>query len=95
MYINIVAYLFWVLCTGQFMGSDVSLDREAGIIKINNHRDPFTVKRGEIWPYLNITGTCWYPTGSDDQGRGIIEGVYTDYIVDDLFAINFKYKVFQ
>ena len=77
------------------MGSEVSVDEETGIMKIRNNRVPFTVKRGEIWPYLNVAGTCWYPTDSDDEGAGVIEGIYTDYIVDDLFAINFKYNQFK
>ena len=78
------------------MGSDASvdLDAEPAIMKINYDRVPFTVKRGEIWPYLNIPGTCWYPTDTDDQGEGVIEGVYIDYIVDDLFATYFKYHQF-
>ena len=77
------------------MGSDVSVDQEDGIMKISHDRVPFTVKKGEIWPYLNTPGTCWYPTDTDDQGGGILEGVYTDYIVDYLFAINFKYNQFK
>ena len=77
------------------MGSKVLVDEEAGIMKIRNNRVPVTVKRGEIWPYLNVAGTCWHPTDSDDQGAGVIEGIYADYIVDDLFAINFKYNQFK
>ena len=84
-----------VIAAGQFMGADVSNDQDAGIMKIGNDRVPFAVKLGEIWPYLNILGTCWYPINSDEQGGGVIEGVYTDYIVNDLFANNFKYNQFK
>ena len=80
--------------TGQFMGTTVQIDQQAGLMKFDDHV-PFAIKKGEIWSYLNTPGTCWYPTDTDDQGRGILEGVYTDYIVDDLFAINFRYNHFK
>ena len=79
------------MCIGQFMGPEVQIDEQTGLMKVGN-RVPFAVKKGEIWPYLKIPGTCWYPTNTDDQGEGVLEGVYTDYIVNDLFAINFKYS---
>ena len=78
--------------TGQFTGTKVMIDKQAGLIKFGENLDPFTVKEGGIWPYLNIPGTCWYPTDTNDQGEGVLEGVYTDYIVDDLFEFNFKYN---
>ena len=77
---------------GQFMGSKVEIDEQAGLMKVGNRQVPFSVKKGEIWPYLKIPGTCWYPTETDDQGEGVLEGMYTDYIVDDLLAIKFKYN---
>ena len=81
--------------TGQFMGIKVIIDKHASLIKFGDNRDPFAVKEGEIWPYLNIPGVCWYPVNTDDEGEGVLEGVYTDYIIDDLFAINFKYNQFK
>ena len=77
------------------MGADVITDQDAGIIKIGKDRAPFSIKLGKIWPYLNIPGACWYPVNSNEQGKGVIEGHYTDYIVDDLFANNFKYSQFK
>ena len=77
------------------MGIEAVIDREYNLIKVSNYRLPFPVKKGKIQPYLNMPKSCWHPTHSDDQGAGVIEGVYTDYIVDDLFAINFKYNQFK
>ena len=77
------------------MGSNPLVDQEAGLIQPSYDKRPFAVKKGQIWPYLKIPGTCWYPINSDDQGRGVLEGDYTDYIVDDLFATNFKYNQFK
>ena len=81
--------------TGQFMGSKVQIDEQAGLMSVHDYRAPFSVKKGEMWPYLNIAGSCWYPTDTDDQGTGVLEGVYTDYIVDDLFDKKFKYNQFN
>ena len=36
------------------MGADVSTDEVAGIMKIGNHRAPFAVKLGKIWPILTF-----------------------------------------
>ena len=83
------------IAAGQFMSADVSTDEDAGIMKIGIHRAPFSVEVGKIWPYLNIPGACWYPINSDEQGGGVIEGIYTDYIVNDLFGNNFKYNQFK
>ena len=77
------------------MGSDVFVDDEAGIIKIGDKQKPFAIEEKKIWPYLNINGACLYPTDTNEQGEGVIEGIYTDYIVDDLFAYNFKYNQFM
>ena len=77
------------------MGVKVLIDENAGLMKIGDRQAPFSVKKGEIWPYLKTPGACWYPTNSDDQGDGVIEGVYTDYIVDDLFGTDFKYNQFK
>ena len=79
------------------MGSDVLVDYDADpvIMEIIRNQVPFAVRKGEIWPYLKIPETCWYPKESDDQGGGVLEGDYTDYIVDDLFATNFKYSQFK
>ena len=77
------------------MGSNPLVDQEAGLMQPRHDRKPFAVKKGQIWTYLKIPGTCWYPTDSDDQVRGVLEGDYTDYMVDDLFATNFKYNQFK
>ena len=77
------------------MGSNVLIDEDNGLMKIGSNRAPFSVKKGNIWPYLKVTGSCWYPTDTDDQGAGVLEGVYTDYIVDDLFAYDFIYNQFK
>ena len=41
------------------MGSNPLIDQEAGLIQPSYDQRPFAVKKGQIWPYLKIPGTCW------------------------------------
>jgi len=52
-------------------------------MKLNNRR-PIHVKKGPAWPYLHLNEDCWYGISTDNQGAGVIEGVYTDYITEHL-----------
>ena len=52
-------------------------------MKLGDH-NPITVKKDKAWPFLGINAECWYGVGTNNQGAGIIEGLYTDYIVEDL-----------
>ena len=47
-------------------------------------RTPVLVKKGDPWPFLGVSGKCWYAVSTDSQGTGIIDGAYTDYIVKHL-----------
>ena len=47
-------------------------------------RKPIPVKKGMAWPFLGIDEDCWYGVDTDDQAPEIIEGIYTDYIVEQL-----------
>jgi len=47
-------------------------------------RKPMSVQKGEAWPFLGIAKECWYGVSTNNQGTDIIEGVYTDYIVNCL-----------
>ena len=75
------------------MGPNVMIDTKHGLIRIGKMA-PFSVKKGEIWPYLHEPGECWYAINAGNQGEGIVEGSYTDYIVEDLLDTHFKYNQF-
>ena len=47
-------------------------------------RKPISIKKAPAWPYLKVNKDCWYGTATDNQATGMIDGVYTDYIVDSL-----------
>lgn len=69
--------------TGQFLTADVIVDEDNQLIKLNDGQ-PIPVKKAPIWPFMGILGECWYGTATDNQGAGIIRGVYTDYVVESL-----------
>ena len=71
---------------GQFLTADVNIDIENMLMKLGD-RSPISVKRDKAWPHLGINGECWYGVDTNNQGAGIIDGVYTDYIVEELIPI--------
>jgi len=78
MYINIL-----ITFLGQFLTSDVEFDNEYNLLRFSNHK-PISVRKGPAWHYLHINQDCWYGTSTDNQGTGVIEGNYLDYIVPEL-----------
>ena len=79
---NYSQYIY-VLCIGQFLTADVKIDTENMLMKLGD-RNPFSVKRDKVWPHVGINAECWYGAATNNQGAGIIDGIYTDYIVDHL-----------
>ena len=67
---------------GQFLTSNVEIDTKYNLMRFNN-RKPISVRKGPAWPYLHINEECWYGTATDNQGTGVIEGNYMDYIVKE------------
>ena len=61
----------------------MNIDTKNMLLKLDD-RNPILVKRDKAWPFLEIDAECWYAVDTDNQGAGIIKGVYTDYIVDHL-----------
>jgi len=68
---------------GQFLTTNVKIDTENMLMKLGD-RKPISVKREKAWRFLGINEYCWYGTTTDNQGTGIIEGIYIDYVVEHL-----------
>ena len=79
---SVITVITFIL-VGQFLTSDVFVDTENMLMKFSNHK-PISIKKGLAWPYLKIDKDCWYGAATNNQGAGMIDGVYTDYIVDSL-----------
>jgi len=72
---------------GQFLSVDVAIDTNYNVMKLGN-RKPISVKKAPAWPFLGISADCWYGEDTDNQATGMIEGVYTDYVVEYLIPMN-------
>ena len=80
MYPCVCVYLMYV---GQFFNAEVNIDTENMLMKFDK-RNPILVRRDKVWPFLDIDAECWYAVDTNNQAARIIQGVYTDYIVDHL-----------
>ena len=61
----------------------MKIDAENMLMQLGD-RKPISVKKDKAWHFLGINEDCWYKETTDNQGTGIIEGVYTDYVVQNL-----------
>jgi len=61
----------------------VKIDSKNMLMQLGDHK-PILVKKKMAWPFLKINEDCWYGATTDNQALGIIEGTYTDYIVEQL-----------
>jgi len=52
-------------------------------MKLGDHK-PISVKKAPAWPFLGISTDCWHAEHMDSQATGVIEGVYTYYVVEHL-----------
>jgi len=65
------------------MGKDIKIDKRHNIMKIGDHK-PISVVKGPAWLFLGIDKDCWYGKSTSNQGDGVIEGNYLDYMVEEL-----------
>ena len=61
----------------------MNIDTENMLMKLGD-RIPILVKKDKAWPFLGVDAECWFAVDTNNQGAGIIKGVYNDYIVDYL-----------
>jgi len=67
---------------------------EDGFLKINGKKIRF--EKGQPWDFMHSTDECLHAKPSQGiQADGIIEGDYTDYIVEGLHNPDFKYSKFK
>jgi len=78
--VYIYIYLYVI---GQFLTSSVEIDAENSLMRLNGKK-PISVRNSQAWPSLDIQDNCWYGADTDNQATGMIDGVYTDYIVETL-----------
>ena len=65
------------------MGKQIEIDTEYNMMKIGDHK-PLSVVKRPAWHYLGTDEECWYSSNTNNQGGGMIEGNYMDYVVEEL-----------
>ena len=56
------------------------------------NRPPIPVTLEAAKPEVHHKTDCWHPVTPGYQGKGLLEGEYLDYIVDYVFATDFKFS---
>ena len=95
--INIPAIhcLYHFYTTGQFFRKGVEIDEVRKILIMPN-KEPVPVMRRPVWNFMEREVAddqlCWVAMNPGYQGKGLIDGTYLDYIVNDVLTANFKFK---
>ena len=78
-------------CSGQFFNKGTKVDKVNKLLVLPN-RPPIPVTMETTKPEVHHKTECWRPVTPGYQGQGLLEGEYPDYIVDYVFATNFKFS---
>jgi len=59
-------------------------------------KNPVLVRNHQVWGFMKHKTAdkqrCWTATNNGEQGEGLIDGVYQDYLVDNILSDDFKFK---
>ena len=78
---------------GQFLHKEATIV-ENKLLEINGRFIP--IEKLPAWDFVHINDTCLHAKPKHGfQAEGIIEGKYTDYVVDSLFSPHFSYSKFK
>lgn len=97
--VNLMDFLTPIFAlTGQFFRSGVVLDSVRKILMVPG-QEPVPVQRKPLWAYMerevhsaDSDKLCWVAMNPGYQGEGLIDGVYFDYLVDDVLSTEFKFN---
>ena len=74
---------------GQFFRKGVEIDTTRKILIMPN-KEPVPLMRRPVWSFMERPEVddqyCWVTMNPGYQGEGIIDGVYNDYLVDNIIA---------
>ena len=84
--------------TGQFFREGVSVDEVRKLLFMPN-KAPVPVEWKPIWRFMErkiahkeTVQHCWAAMNPGDQGKGLINGHYLDYLVEDVLAGGFQFE---
>ena len=61
-------------------------------------KEPVPVQRKPVWAFMEREKSsdnsqfCWTTMNRGYQGEGLIDGTYTDYLVDDVLSTEFMFN---
>ena len=82
---------------GQFMRKGVEIDETRKLLYLPS-LEPVPVMRSSVWHFMERESPdpdqklCWQAMNPGYQGKGLIEGSYLDYLVDDVLSSDFQFK---
>ena len=92
---SILLLIFSSSFTGQFYRNGVVVDEVRKLLLIPN-KAPVPVQWKSIGKYMerhyDNGEYCWASMNPGLQGKGLIEGDYLDYLVEDVLSSGFKFK---
>ena len=87
---------YYIVCSipssGQFFSKGTRIDQGKRRLLLPS-RSPIPVVLEDPKPEVHHKSQCWRLQTPGYQGEGLIEGDYTEYVVDSVFASDFKYSL--
>ncbi|XP_064396499.1 uncharacterized protein LOC135343434 [Halichondria panicea] len=81
---------------GQFFRPHIEID-EARRLLLLPTLEPVAVMRKPVWHFMERESPdeklCWVAMNQGYQGKGLLQGHYLDYLVDDVLTPDFKFKL--
>ena len=60
-------------------------------MKIGDHK-PIQVVKAPAWNFLGTDEECWYGKSTNNQGSGVIENNYMDYVEEELLPSPWSFQ---
>ena len=83
---------------GQFFRGGVAVDEVRKLLFMPN-KSPVPVEWRPIWRFMEkrradeeTVQHCWAAMNPGDQGKGLIDGHYLDYLVEDVLSSGFQFE---
>ncbi len=80
---------------GQFFRPNVEIDESRRLLLLPT-LEPVAVMRKPVWHFMERDSRedtlCWVAMNQGYQGKGLLQGHYLDYLVDDVLTPDFKFK---
>ena len=83
--------------TGQFFRDGVAVDEVRKLLFMPN-KAPVPVEWKPVWKYMDreadewTSQHCWAAMNPGQQGKGLIDGHYLDYLVEDVLSSDFQFQ---